>query len=97
MVFTVLCLSQLGHSLAIRSDRDSLFQQGIFSNPFLLWTVVASIGLQMATIYVPFLQKIFHTYTLSSIELVVTLGFSMVVFCMVELEKFFVRRNWLRY
>jgi Ca2+-transporting ATPase len=97
MVFTVLCLSQLGHSLAIRSDRDSLFQQGIFSNPFLLWTVVASIGLQMATIYVPFLQKIFHTDTLSNIELVVTLGFSMVVFCMVELEKFFVRKNWLHY
>jgi Ca2+-transporting ATPase len=97
MVFTVLCLSQLGHSLAIRSDRDSLFQQGIFSNPFLFWTVIASIGLQLSTIYVPFLQKIFHTEFLSGTELAVTLGLSGVVFCMVELEKFFIRRNWLRY
>lgn len=32
MVFTVLALSQMGHVLAIRSERESLFSQGLFSN-----------------------------------------------------------------
>ena len=32
MVFTVLALSQLGHVLAIRSERESLFSLGVFSN-----------------------------------------------------------------
>ncbi len=32
MVFTVLTLSQLGHVLAIRSERESLFTQGLCSN-----------------------------------------------------------------
>ena len=36
MTFTVLALSQLGHVLAIRSERDSLFRIGLLSNPPLL-------------------------------------------------------------
>jgi len=32
MVFTVLCLSQMGHVLAIRSETESLFSQGLLSN-----------------------------------------------------------------
>jgi Ca2+-transporting ATPase len=32
MAFTVLCLSQMGHVLAIRSNTQSIFTQGIFSN-----------------------------------------------------------------
>ena len=36
MVFTVLTLSQLGHVLAIRSERESLFTQGVLSNRMLV-------------------------------------------------------------
>ena len=32
MVFTVLTLSQMGNVLAIRSEHDSLFRQGLFTN-----------------------------------------------------------------
>jgi Ca2+-transporting ATPase len=53
MVFTVLCLSQLGHALAIRSERDSTFRLGFWSNPILMATVLFTLGLQLATIYVP--------------------------------------------
>jgi Ca2+-transporting ATPase len=95
MVFTVLTLSQLGHVLAIRSERDSLFTQGILSNPSLIATVVFTIGLQMATIYVPFLNPIFKTESLTLDELVFCLLMSSVVFVAVEIEKWFVRRGWL--
>jgi len=95
MVFTVLTLSQLGHVLAIRSERDSLFTQGVLSNPSLIATVVFTIGLQMATIYVPFLNPIFKTESLTLDELLFCLLMSSVVFVAVEIEKWFVRHGWL--
>ena len=43
MVFTVLCLSQMGHVLAIRSERESLFSQGLLSNRPLVGRVPADL------------------------------------------------------
>ena len=93
MVFTVLCLSQFGHVLAIRSEKQSLFSQGIFSNKPLLGAVLAAFILQMATIYVPFLNPIFKTEPLALSELMLSLALSSVVFCVVEVEKYFKRRG----
>lgn len=87
MVFTVLCLSQMGHVLAIRSERESLFRQGLFSNKPLLGALFLTFVLQMATIYVPFLNPIFKTQPLTLSELAIALMLSSVVFIAVELEK----------
>jgi P-type Ca2+ transporter type 2C len=87
MVFTALCLTQLGHVLAIRSERQSLFTQGLFSNMPLLGAVCFTIALQMATIYVPFLNPLFKTVPLSFTELVITFAVSSLVFVAVEIEK----------
>ncbi|MBI5451387.1 MAG: calcium-translocating P-type ATPase, PMCA-type [Gammaproteobacteria bacterium] len=95
MVFTVLTLSQMGHVLAIRSERESLFQQGLSSNPSMLAAVLLTLLLQMATIYVPFLNPIFNTEPLSLSELVFCLVISTSVFMVVELEKLLVRRGRL--
>jgi Ca2+-transporting ATPase len=95
MVFTVLALSQLGHVLAIRSERQSLFQQGLGSNPPLFWTVLATTLLQLATVYVPLLNPVFKTEPLSCGELAFSLLASAVVFVAVEIEKAMVRRGWL--
>jgi len=96
MVFTVLCLSQFGHVLAIRSEKESLFMQGIFSNKPLLWAVFGAFILQMAVIYVPFLQPIFKTEALTISELLFTLLLSSIVFIAVEFEKMWKRRNLQR-
>ena len=95
MVFTVLTLSQMGHVLAIRSERLSLFRQGLFSNPYLLGAVTLTFLLQLATIYVPALNEIFHTQPLSASELGICLALSSVVFFCVEIEKALVRRGLL--
>ncbi|HEY4485644.1 MAG TPA: cation-translocating P-type ATPase [Nitrospiria bacterium] len=87
MVFTVLCLSQMGHVLAIRSDRESLFRQGLLSNIPLLGAFALTFVLQMATLYVPFLNPIFKTEPLSVWELTLTLAASSIVFFAVEIEK----------
>jgi Ca2+-transporting ATPase len=87
MTFTVLTLAQMGHVLAIRSERESLFQQGVFSNPYLIGSVLLTFGLQMALIYIPWLQGIFDTTPLTLRDLVICLALSTVVFFTVELEK----------
>jgi Ca2+-transporting ATPase len=93
MVFTVLCFTQLAHVLAIRSERASLFTQGLFSNRLLLGAVLLTFLLQLATIYVPFLNGIFRTAPLSAGELALTVGIASVVFWAVEGEKWLRRRR----
>jgi Ca2+-transporting ATPase len=92
MVFTVLCLTQLGHVLAIRSERHSLFTMGLFSNKPLLGAVVLTFLLQMATLYLPILNRIFKTEPLTAWELLIVVAASSIVFFAVELEKVFVRK-----
>ncbi len=87
IVFTVLTLAQMGHALAIRSERDSLFQQGLLSNKFMLGSVLLTFSLQMALLYVPWLQGIFDTTALSLRDLGICLALSTVIFWGVELEK----------
>jgi P-type Ca2+ transporter type 2C len=93
MVFTVLTLSQMGHVLAIRSERESLFRQGLLSNLSLLGAVVLTFMLQLATIYAPPLNSIFRTEALSMGELAACLALSSMVFFCVEIEKALVRRG----
>ena len=97
MVFTVLCLSQMGHVLAIRSERQSLFSQGLFSNKPLVGAFLLTFVLQMATIYLPQLNSIFKTTPLSPRELMITLALSSVIFIAVEIEKFFRRHERKNY
>ncbi|OIP60760.1 MAG: ATPase [Nitrospirae bacterium CG2_30_41_42] len=96
MVFTVLCLTQLGHVLAIRSEKESLFKIGLFSNKPLLGAVILTFALQMTTIYVPFLNPIFKTEPLDLNELLITLGLSSIIFFAVEAEKWW-KRNAINY
>lgn len=95
MVFTVLTLSQLGHVLAIRFERDSLFTRGIFSNPMLIGALLLTFILQMAVLYVPWFNSIFKTEPLGLGEMVFCLAMSSIVFFAVEVEKWLVRRGWL--
>lgn len=85
MVFTVLCLSQMGHVLAIRSEQASFFKQK--ANIPLLGAVLLTFVLQMATIYVPFLNPIFKTEPLAAKELIITILLSSIIFLAVEVEK----------
>lgn len=93
MVFTVLCFSQMGHVLAIRSENESLFSLGLFSNRPLLGAFILTVILQMATIYVPFLNPVFKTEPLTLNELLITLLLSSIVFFAVEIEKWIRRKK----
>ncbi|MFN7677685.1 MAG: cation-translocating P-type ATPase, partial [Cyanobacteriota bacterium] len=86
MVFTTLCLAQMGHALAARSDRP-LVQVAPFSNPWLLWAVLLTTALQFALLYVSPLAKFFGTVPLSGKDLAICVGFSLLLFLYLEAEK----------
>ena len=95
MVFTVLTVSQLFHSLAVRSETVSIFRIGLFSNLPMLGAVVLTLLLQLLVIYVPALNTIFHTQPLPMYDLAICLGLSSTVLVAVEIEKWLVRRGVL--
>lgn len=91
MVFTTLCLAQMGHAIAIRSNTQLAIELNPLSNPFLLVAVGLTTILQLMLVYVPPLREFFGTHYLSLSELGVCLGASLLMFIWVELEKLFVR------
>ncbi len=93
MVFTVLTLSQMAHVLAIRSESVPLWRLGLGTNKPLLAAVLLTFALQMATIYVPWLNPIFKTQPLSAAELGSCLALAAVVWVVVEVEKAWRRRR----
>ena len=96
MVFNFLCLSQMGHVLAIRSEKQSFFSIGLFSNRLLIGSVMVTILLQVAITYVPFLQSVFKTESLSLHEFVLVGVGSILIFAAVEVEKLVKRKTKVR-
>ncbi|UCC55503.1 MAG: cation-translocating P-type ATPase, partial [Gammaproteobacteria bacterium] len=93
VVFTVLTVSQLFHSLAVRSETASLWTIGLFSNLPMLGAVLLTLLLQMAVIYVPALNPVFHTQPLPLFDLAVCLLLSSLVLFVIEIEKWLMRRK----
>jgi Ca2+-transporting ATPase len=93
MVFTVLAFLQLSHALVVRSERESILTLGLGTNRVLLFVIVISALVQLALIYVPFLQPIFETTALSPLELGIVLLVTPVPFIAVEIEKWVTRRR----
>jgi Ca2+-transporting ATPase len=92
MTFTVLTLSQLAHVMAIRSERESLFRQGLRSNKPLLAAVSITVAAQLSTLYVRPLTRVFKTTALTIGELTACVAISCLVFVAVEIEKWSRRR-----
>ncbi|RYF87535.1 MAG: cation-translocating P-type ATPase [Chitinophagaceae bacterium] len=93
MVFTVLCLAQLAHVFAIRSDTEFIYNKGLFTNPLLFWAVLLTFFLQLGVIYLPFANRLFKTQPLSVSELLYCIFIAVLLFHAVELEKFIKKRR----
>ncbi|MEH2275429.1 MAG: cation-translocating P-type ATPase [Nostoc sp.] len=91
MVFTTLCIAQMGHAIAIRSNNRLTIEMNPFSNIFVLAAVVVTTILQLMLVYVPPLRDFFGTHYLNMHELGVCIGFSALMFVWIELEKIFLR------
>ncbi|MBI5668986.1 MAG: cation-translocating P-type ATPase [Chloroflexi bacterium] len=94
MAFTVLALGQIFHVMAIHGgDRESFFRIGFSKNWILLLAVLSTFLLQLAVIYLPFLQATFETEALTLGELAITLVLASFILIGVEVEKVIRRSN----
>jgi len=87
MLFTVMVFSQLALALAERSDEESLWRVGVFSNRYMTGALALTFCLQLAVIYVPVLGKLFKTTPLSAAQLAICAGVGSLMLVLVELKK----------
>ncbi len=87
MVFVILALAQLANVFAVRTETESIFARGFFSNRPLVYAVAGTFILQLATVYVPFLNPIFDTAPLTLPELAFSIGAACMVFFLLEFIK----------
>ena len=86
MGFTILVFAQMLNAIASRSHLQSAFV-GLFSNKWLWGALALSTVLQLAVIYIPFLNIAFGTVPLSAGAWVECLGLAMIVLIASELRK----------
>lgn len=86
VAFTTIVLTELFIALSVRSHMP-LHKIGIFSNKKLLIAVLVSFALQLAVLYVPFLNPIFGTVPLTMEEWAGILAVSLSVFAALEARK----------
>jgi Ca2+-transporting ATPase len=87
VAFTTLCFTQIGHVLAIRSERTSIFSLRLLGNVPLLFAVSIAAALQLLVVYIPVLHPIFGTASLSVLQLSICIATALIVLTAVELEK----------
>ena len=93
VLFSTLIFAQLALALEVRSEKRSLFSIGLFSNRPMVAAVSIGIALQLALIYVPFLQRIFDTESLSAPDLALAFAAALIVIAAVEVQKAITRRR----
>ena len=90
MMFTTLAFLQVFQALATRSNTESLFTIGPFSNRVMWGVIVLVVGLQLVALYTPL--GVFLVLTpLTVVDVLVCIGLGLVLFIAVEIEKLFLR------
>jgi P-type Ca2+ transporter type 2C len=98
MVFVFLTLAQMGHAIALRSHKETIFKMGLGGNRLLLGAVIFTVVVQISTVYLPFFNdpRVFGTVPLTAGQLALCLLLSTIVFWVVEFEKLLMRRGVLK-
>lgn len=86
----VFVMVELFYLFNCRSLEHTLFQVGLFSNPWIWRGVTTMIGLQLVLTYVPAMNRLFHTGPIDGPAWGLILGAAVTVYVVVEVE------TWLR-
>ena len=76
-----------------RTDVESVFKRGLFSNRYINIGIVVEVILLLALIYIPFFNGIFNTAPISLIEWLYLICIPFIVFGIEELRKAFLRKK----
>ena len=98
IALTSIILSQIGTGFAVRSNSDSLFKIGIFTNSFYLYGIIYELVLLILILYIPSLKNIFSTteFDLTFIWYLMLIPFILIIseeFRKYIVKKYFKRKN----
>jgi Ca2+-transporting ATPase len=96
LTFCTLVTFEWFRAFNARSDELTVFKIGVFRNKWLALSVSAAVLLQMAVIYVPFLQEAFRTVPLSLSEWGIVISAGGSLFIAEEARKYFFPRLFSR-
>ncbi|BCS80201.1 calcium-translocating P-type ATPase, SERCA-type [Anaerocellum diazotrophicum] len=91
MTFMTLSLIQLTHAYNVRSNINSLFKMGMFSNKYLNLAFIASFLLQVIVLLVPPLRDLFKLSYLNFSQWAIIIVASISIIPIVEVVKYFTR------
>jgi Ca2+-transporting ATPase len=92
MILCTMVLFELFVALACRSEIHSFFKLGVFSNKWLIYADIVSLGLLMAVLYVPVLRGPFHVVPIGWEDWRLILPISVTGFISIEAIKLVLRR-----
>lgn len=92
MAVTSIIFYQIFYLIECRSLRGSVFEVGLFTNKWIFVGIGALLLLQLAFVYLPFMNFLFHTAPLGAAEWLLAALFGLVVLPVVGLEKRWRRR-----
>jgi len=91
MAFGVLALCQLFHAFNLRNDRKSIFQIGLFSNPWMIGAFLICAFMQLSVMIFPFLKVPFKVAPLGALDWALVIGLSASPLVLFEAKKLIVR------
>ena len=97
MMFSGIAFAQMWQALATRSFRDSVFKLGLFTNKVMFYMIVLTFFMQLAALYIPFLQVFLSTQALTLNELLICIGVSGLVLVETEIEKAISRYSRIKF
>lgn len=93
MTLAAIVFCQIGMVLNCRTNTQSIFKAGIFTNPRIIKGIVFEIILIVAIVYIPFLQGIFQTAPIGWQDWLFLIILPIPVVLLEEIRKAFVRRS----
>ena len=87
IAFCGLILVEKVNVLNFRSLDAPIGRIGFFSNPWLLKSIVAMLGIQVAVVYIPAMQTLLHTVPLDLVDWLVMFAIALPAFVLGELWK----------
>ena len=93
MTQAAIVAGQVANGFGCRTDRESLFKVGLFTNRFLVIGQLIGIGIMCAISYVPFLQNIFKTAPLTLADWGFLVVAAVTLFFAEEARKWVMRRR----
>jgi len=91
--FTVLAACQWFNVLNCQSETRSVFRLGLLRNPWMVGGLMLSILLQLAVIYWPAINGLFHTVPIASNDILLIIFVASLVLWAEEIRKYIVKRR----